>query len=59
MLKKKIDKVLDRAFNYDQALKRINRTDEDVRELSKLVENVGSVSPCLVTNKHVSFEWSS
>lgn len=52
---KRIEKVLDRAFNYDEALKRINRSEQEVTELRKLIESVESVSPCLVTNKHVSF----
>lgn len=49
-----IEKVLERAFDYDEALRRVNRTDREVSELRKLIESVESLSPNLVTNKHVS-----
>lgn len=50
----KIDKVLARAFDYDAVFKKINRSEAEVNQLRKLVDEDKSIPPC-VTNKHVSF----
>lgn len=49
----KIDKVLARAFDYDAVFKKINRSEAEVNQLRKLVDEDKSIPPC-VTNKHVS-----
>lgn len=50
----KIDAVLDRAFDYNKAFKRINRSEDEVDQLRDLVKSDKSIPNC-VTDKHVSF----
>lgn len=48
-----IEAVLARAFDYDEALKKIERSEEEIDQLRKLVANEKSIPKC-VTDKHVS-----
>ena len=49
----RINDVLARAFDYDEAIKRHNRTEAEMDELRKLVIHEKTIPKC-VTNKHVS-----
>ena len=48
-----IETVLKRAFEYGPALKRINRSEQEVLQLKKMVKNEIWIPKC-VTDKHVS-----
>lgn len=52
-LEQRIEKVLESAFDYSDAIKRINRSEDEVSELRDLVRNDEKIPPC-VTDKHVS-----
>jgi hypothetical protein len=49
-----IESVLVRAFDYNKALKSINRSKDEISQLRKLVDNEKWIPRC-VTDKHVSF----
>lgn len=50
---KTLAELLAKAFDYPSALKRINRTEDEIDQLRKLVLNEESIPNC-VTNQHVS-----
>ena len=52
-LEKQIEKVLEKAFDFKEAIKRINRTEDEVDQLRDLVKKDKKIPPC-VTDKHVS-----
>lgn len=51
--KSTIETVLARAFDYNTALKIINRSEDEISKLRKLVQNEKWIPHC-VTDKHVS-----
>lgn len=53
-LEKQIEKVLEKAFDYNEAIKRINRSEDEVNQLRDLVRQDKKIPPC-VTDKHVSW----
>lgn len=53
-LHSEIEKVLDKAFDYKAALKRINRTEDDVSRMRKLVANDNTLPKSIITDLHVS-----
>lgn len=52
-LEKQINKVLESAYDYKAALKRINRTEDEISQLRELVRSDKKIPP-FVTDKHVS-----
>jgi hypothetical protein len=53
-VKTKLDRFLENAYDYKQAIKRINRTEDEINNLRELVINEKWIPPVL-TDKHVSF----
>lgn len=49
-----IETVFVKAFEYEPALKRINRSDDEISQLRKLVKSEKWIPQC-VTDKHVSY----
>ena len=54
MQKPTIETVLVRAFDYKSGLERINRSEDEISQLKRLVKDENWIPQC-VTDKHVSF----
>lgn len=52
-LEQQIEKVFQKAFDYKEAIKRINRTEDEVNQLRELVKKDKKIPP-YVSDKHVS-----
>lgn len=59
-LKAQLEKAFERAFDLPLSLKRINRSEEELRQLRELVDADDSL-PRILTDKHVSWitRWNS
>lgn len=53
-----IDDVLQRAFDYSETLKRINRSEDEISKLRQLVKEDEWLPKC-VSDKHVSHRFLS